>query len=92
MSAKQFFRVVKHPEQVVWSTDALDEFPRHQDRPSGRVASIQAPAGQNNFLYNDVSVRQIQLFDYRPASARDKFGAPGPFYNWGHFYPDAGTG
>jgi prepilin-type N-terminal cleavage/methylation domain-containing protein len=91
VSKRQMSRV-RQPSEVVWATDALDEFPRHQDRVSSRVGSIQAPAGQNNFLYNDGSVRRINLFDYRPASARDKYGAPGPFYNWGHYYPDPGTG
>lgn len=83
---------IRHPEELIWATDALDEFPRHQDKVSSRTPSIQAPSGQNNFLYNDGSVRIKSLFEYRPGNARDRYGAPGPFYNWGHYYPDPGTG
>lgn len=90
--SKRLMSQIRHPDTLVWATDALDEFPRHQDRASSRTPSLQIPAGQNNFLYGDGSVRQHNIFDYRPGSARDKYGAPGPFYNWGHFYPDPGTG
>jgi prepilin-type N-terminal cleavage/methylation domain-containing protein len=83
-------RLIKQPTDVVWSTDALDEFPRHQSKPSSRRGgpndSNQATPGVNNFLFGDQSIRLIHLRDYRPQEARDRFGAPGPFYNWGHAY------
>ncbi len=83
-------RLIKHPSQVVWATDALDEFPRHQNRPSSRRGSPGEPntpsLGLNNFLFGDQSIRMIQISDYRPPEARDIYGASGPFYNWGHAY------
>ncbi|XVJ60807.1 MAG: type II secretion system protein [Tepidisphaera sp.] len=84
-------RVVKHPEQVVWATDALDEFPRHSTkRQQGNALNIDGAFFDNlanNFLFGDQSVKILRRFEYRPQEARDRYGAPGPFYNWGHFYP-----
>jgi prepilin-type N-terminal cleavage/methylation domain-containing protein len=88
----QYLRVVKHPEQVVWATDALDEFPRHSsNRQPGAALQIDGAFFDNlanNFLFGDQSVKILKRFEYRPVEARDRYGAPGPFYNWGHFYPD----
>jgi prepilin-type N-terminal cleavage/methylation domain-containing protein len=88
----QRFRVIKHPEQVVWATDALDEFPRHSTKkPQGSALQIDGAFFDNlanNFLFGDQSVKILRRFEYRPQEARDRYGAPGPFYNWGHFYPD----
>ena len=85
-------RVVKHPEQVVLATDALDEFPRHSTKkPQGQALQIDGAFFDNlanNFLFGDQSVKILRRFEYRPPEARDRYGAPGPFYNWGHFYPD----
>jgi len=87
-------RQIKHPEEVVWATDALDEFPRHVGKaPSPSFNGPITPEAQasrlnkNNFLFGDQRVSQLALREYRPPEARDKYGAPGPFYNWGHFYP-----
>jgi prepilin-type N-terminal cleavage/methylation domain-containing protein len=92
--SKQFFRVIKHPEQVVWATDALDEFPRHSTKkPVGSALNIDGAFFDNlanNFLFGDQSVRVLRRYEYRPEEARDRYGAPGPFYNWGHFYPNGG--
>lgn len=85
-------REVKHWEEVVLATDALDEFPRH----SGPPANIDFRAdpdeqrtrlGKNNFLFGDMRIESLSLPEYRPPEATDKYGAPGPFYNWGHYYP-----
>ena len=87
-------RLIKHPEEVIWATDALDEFPRHvgaAPTPSfggGPPPEMQATRlNKNNFLCGDQRVLQLALREYRPVEARDKYGAPGPFYNWGHYYP-----
>jgi prepilin-type N-terminal cleavage/methylation domain-containing protein len=87
-------RQIKHPEEVVWATDALDEFPRHVGpAPTPSLGGSLPPEQQrsrlnkNNFLFGDQRVVQLALREYRPAEARDKYGAPGPFYNWGHYYP-----
>ncbi len=86
-------RIIRYPFLVVWSTDALDEFPRHAGPPtSGQFKSLppeEQPTriGKNNFLFGDLRVKTLSLREYRPAEAKDIYGAPGPFYNWGHFYP-----
>jgi prepilin-type N-terminal cleavage/methylation domain-containing protein len=87
-------RLIKHPEEVVWATDALDEFPRHVGPAPTPSFTGSLPAEQqrsrlnkNNFLFGDQRVAQLALREYRPVEARDKYGAPGPFYNWGHYYP-----
>jgi len=85
---------IRNPEEVVWATDALDEFPRHVGKaPSPTFGGPIPPEQQatrlnkNNFLFGDQRVSQLALREYRPVEARDKYGAPGPFYNWGHYYP-----
>jgi prepilin-type N-terminal cleavage/methylation domain-containing protein len=85
---------IKHFEEVVMSTDALDEFPRHVGKaPAPLFNSTLPPEEQqtrlnkNNFLFGDQHIAQLALREYRPVEARDKYGAPGPFYNWGHYYP-----
>ncbi len=77
-------RVIKHPEEVIWATDALDEFPRHQ----GKSNNGRETRGVNNLLFGDQHVKSMTLSDYDVPEARDKYGAPGPFFNWGHYYPD----
>lgn len=90
--SNQRMRVIKHPEQVVWTADALDEFPRHSTKKQqGQALQIDGAFFDNlanNFLFGDQSVKILKRFEYRPQEARDRYGAPGPFYNWGHFYPD----
>ena len=90
----QFVRLVRHPEQVVWATDALDEFPRHSTKkPVGSALNVDGAFFDNlanNFLFGDQSVRTLRRYEYRPEEARDRYGAPGPFYNWGHYYPNGG--
>lgn len=88
----QFTRVWRFPDGIVWATDALDEFPRHQGntRNSGRTGqnfatSTTGRTGVNNFLFGDTSVRTLAFRDYYLTP--DRFGAPAPFFNWGHVVP-----
>lgn len=87
--ANRKMRLIRNPAAVVWVTDALDEFPRHFGKP-GNVTNPEAgsSAGKNNFFFGDMSVKSLEIGAYRPPEARDPYGAPGPFYNWGHFYPN----
>jgi prepilin-type N-terminal cleavage/methylation domain-containing protein/prepilin-type processing-associated H-X9-DG protein len=62
---------IRHWEEVVVATDALDEVPRHD--------------GRNNFLFGDQHVKALKFAEY--SGDDDKYGAPPPFYNWGHYYP-----
>jgi len=78
--AGQRTKYIRHPDTVVFITDALDEFPRHSTKANlGREGR-----GANNFLFGDQASRVLTIGEY---SAGDKYGAPGPYYNWGHFYP-----
>jgi prepilin-type N-terminal cleavage/methylation domain-containing protein len=88
--SRRKYRAIKHPEAVVWSMDAVDEFPRHSLK---RVRSVDDgysgsnDSYANNLLFGDLSVKLMKRFEYWPPEASDRYGAPGPFYNWGHYYP-----
>lgn len=74
-------RLIRHPDTVVWAMDAMDEFPRHQAKvQNGRTSG----RGQSNILFGDQSVVLKEYTDYQDRP--DKYGAPAPFYNWGHLY------
>lgn len=82
-------REVKHWEEVVLATDALDEFPRHSGPAANPNLELDLGAmGKNNFLFGDLRIESLSLPEYRPPEAADKYGAPGPFFNWGHYYPN----
>ncbi|MGQ0626804.1 MAG: type II secretion system protein [Phycisphaerales bacterium] len=71
---------IPHPDSLVWTTDALDEFPRHAQKANdGRQNT-----GGNNFLFADQSVKPLSFREYY--FSPDRHGAPAPFYNWGHVY------
>jgi prepilin-type N-terminal cleavage/methylation domain-containing protein len=81
-----------HFEEVVMFTDALDEFPRHQGPPPAPDVTSdptrqRTRLGKNNFLFGDQRVVSLPLGVYRNPDISDKYGAPGPFWNWGHYYP-----
>lgn len=83
-------RLIKFPQGVVWATDALDEFPRHQfGKNKSRISELgvldSASAdriGKNNLLFGDLSIKLLPYVEYQETP--DVFGAPAPFYNWGH--------
>ncbi len=77
----QYVRLMRNPGEVVWGMDALDEFPRHQGKSNNGRESI----GKSNLLFGDQRVVLMDYSEYR--SKPDKYGAPPPFWNWGHFYP-----
>ncbi len=72
--------LLRNPSMAMWSTDALDEFPRH----SGARGEGRGRIGSNNFAFLDGAIRLLTVEQYRGSDAA---GAPPPFYNWGHFYP-----
>ncbi len=69
--SNQFIRGIKQPEQVVWMMDAIDEIPRHN--------------GEQHLLFGDLRLEKMGPDEYY--EDEDPFGAPRPFFNWGHFYP-----
>ena len=77
-------RMIRHFEDVVLATDALDEFPRHSAKRNAGRDTI----GANNFLFGDQSIRLIDIVTYRNQRPEDnKWHASPPFYNWGHTAP-----
>jgi prepilin-type N-terminal cleavage/methylation domain-containing protein len=76
-------RLIKYPEEVVWATDARDEYPRH----NRRRGSDDNDAGTNNFLRGDLRVQALRKAEYHQDSSPDRYGSYGPFWNWGHAYP-----
>lgn len=89
--SRRKYRAIKHPDALVWAADAVDEFPRHAMKQARSVEEGYSGANDNyanNFLFGDASVRMKKRYEYWAPEARDQYGAPGPFYNWGHFYPN----
>lgn len=76
----QKVRLIRNPQWVVWSMDALDEYPRHEAKgTNGRTS-----AGKDNILFGDQSIKLTDYVDYQEKP--DPMNAPPPFYNWGHLY------
>ncbi|MFZ4574488.1 MAG: type II secretion system protein [Phycisphaerales bacterium] len=75
-------RLVRQPTEVVWAMDALDEFPRHEGGKGNTTGRLNR--GKSNILYGDQRVKLVDYTDYQDKP--DPYGAPAPFYNWGHFY------
>ena len=67
---------LENAESIIWAADAVDWIPRHE--------------GKTNFLRGDHSLTLSALRppEYLSFEAGGPWGAPGPFYNWGHYYPD----
>lgn len=87
--SNQKIRFNKFPQFIVWGTDALDEFPRHQGgkanpRRFNGDESAGTRAGKNNFLFADQSIKLIDYVAYY--EGRDPVGSEPQFWNWGHFY------
>ncbi len=80
----QKIRAIKQWDEVVVATDALDEFPRHEGLRGG-VDSQRI--GTGNFLFGDQRIESLNWIESHAQESKDKYGAPGPFFNWGHFYP-----
>lgn len=73
-------RLVRRPDAMVLITDALDQFPRHGSKNQRGFEN----AGANHFIFGDLHLEEIDYVDYQERP--DKYGAPAPFYNWGHLY------
>ncbi len=79
-------REVRHWEEVVLATDALDEFPRHQGPPPPNLRIDANAIGKGNYLFGDLRIESLTIPETHPPEARDKFGSEGKFWNWGHNY------
>jgi prepilin-type N-terminal cleavage/methylation domain-containing protein len=80
--SKRPLRLIKHYEEVVLATDALDEFP-----PSRRAATGPQPQrpdrdaalglSKNNFIFGDLRVVSLPRQVYRNSGIGDKYGSYG---------------
>ncbi|MEK6701601.1 MAG: prepilin-type N-terminal cleavage/methylation domain-containing protein [Planctomycetota bacterium] len=77
-------RLIKHPEEVVWATDAGDAYPRHEKRSTRGSNDLTDQDGKNNFLMGDQRVMTFTFKEYN--EKRDKYNSLPQFYNWGHAY------
>ncbi len=78
--SRQRIRLIRNPQWVVWSMDALDEYPRHE----GKGNDGRTRRGKDNLLFGDQAVKTLSYPEYQ--ESLDPAGAPAPFYNWGHLY------
>jgi prepilin-type N-terminal cleavage/methylation domain-containing protein len=76
----QKVRLVRNPDSLVLVTDALDQYPRHGSKSQRGFENT----GKNHFLFGDFRVQALEYVEYQERP--DKYGAPAPFYNWGHLY------
>ncbi len=77
------YRNVKYEDAVVWAADAYDEVPRH----SGKTRTERANAGGVTTRVNEIYMlfgdNHIEGMRWSRAVQADRYGTPGPFYNWG---------
>lgn len=80
-------RGIPHPDALVWLTDAYNEAPRHYARNTNYGTRDRQLIGKNHYFFGD---HHIESLSYGEADefSPDRYGAPGPYYNWGHFYPN----
>ena len=84
-------RGIEHFDQVVMAMDAVDWFPRHSGRTNIQGSSINNNArnvAKSNVLFGDQHVAGLERREYWIPESEDRYGGPGPFYNWGHYYPN----
>ncbi|MEL6796376.1 MAG: prepilin-type N-terminal cleavage/methylation domain-containing protein [Planctomycetota bacterium] len=85
----QRLRLIRNFNEMVIIADAMDDAPiinpgaklRHNDK--------------QHFMFGDQRIESLEIGVYRGIDGEvepmsDPYGAPGPFFNWGHFYPPNG--
>lgn len=86
------YRTIRHPEEFVWMADAYDEVPRHSgktrtERRNDPLNSGLKRQNQMYLLFGDLRIEAKNHAQATAVEAKDKYNAPGPYYNWGHLYP-----
>ena len=87
----QKIRSILHLDAVVFGMDATDWLPRHAGRSNLASTGFNSSArdvGKNNLLFGDMHIESMERIEYWYVESRGRYGAKGPFYNWGHFYDD----
>lgn len=82
--SKARYRLIKHPEELVWATDSYDDRPRHGDaKQKGRNDADFS--GSNHFLRGDGRIQLLNKDMFK--STPDKYGSYLNFWDWGNNYP-----
>ncbi|GAB5496022.1 MAG: hypothetical protein Phyf2KO_11020 [Phycisphaerales bacterium] len=87
----QKIRSILNPDAAVFAMDATDWLPRHNGRSNLAGSGFYSTArdtAKNNLLFGDQHVESLERVEYWYTESQDPYGANGPFWNWGHFYPD----
>ena len=88
---KQRIRAIPHPELTVYSMDAIDWLPRHNGKSNLGASGFYSNArdvAKSNLLFGDLRVEAMERGEYFFSDIPDDYGSAGPFYNWGHYYPE----
>lgn len=97
MTAKPMRRNTAYASAIVWLADAYEEVPRHSSKTIKTVDTNRvAPNSSRNEIYvlfGDQSFGAYRkLFYISVPPAKDKFGVPGVFYQWGLYNNPAQPG
>jgi prepilin-type N-terminal cleavage/methylation domain-containing protein len=74
------FRAVRYPDTFVMVADAYDEVPRHSGKKNTNLLAVSQ---RKNEIYMIFADQHVDGLNWARAAAPDRYGAPGPFYNWG---------
>lgn len=89
--SRQKIRAIPNLSWTVFSMDAIDWLPRHNGRsnlPSTDFFSSARDVAKSNLLFGDLRVTSLERSEYFFVESVDPYGAEGPFWNWGHNYPN----
>jgi len=81
------YSLIPHPDELVWSIDALDWIPRHRAKVGGQDDGNSLTydnVASSNLLFGDHHIELIPEIEYKLSS--DRYGSVPDFFNWGHFY------
>lgn len=87
----QKIKAILHPALTVYSMDAIDWLPRHSGRSNLVSSDFDSNArntAKSNLLFGDLRVEAMERGEYFFRESLDPYNAPGPFWNWGHYYPE----
>lgn len=88
---RQKIRAIPNLSLTVFSMDAIDWLPRHAGKSNLGATGFYSNArdvAKSNLLFGDIHVEALERSEYFFNESEDPYGAPGPFWNWGHYYPD----
>ncbi|MEZ6318512.1 MAG: prepilin-type N-terminal cleavage/methylation domain-containing protein [Phycisphaerales bacterium] len=76
------YSIIKHPDELVWSIDAVDWIPHHRTKIGGldsRGTGSESNVAASNMLFGDQHIEMLSEIEYINAS--DRYKSYNPFYN-----------